>query len=185
MKHQSRPQTHRAGFTLMELLVVISIIVILSGLTVGGFAFVNQRQAKSQAKIQIGLLQLALEDYKSDNGEYPIGRSSTGTGQTGNIYEALFPSNSNEKVYLAELDPKNDSQGWLGGQTSGTQLTIYDPWGTEYYYRCNDPARPTRSYSANPDFDLWSAGPDGKTNAGSRGSYDPEHPDNLDDIRGW
>lgn len=169
----------------MELLVVISIIVILSGLTVGGFAFVNQTQAKKQAAIQIGLLQLALEDYKSDNGEYPVARSSTGAGQTGKIFSALFPANLNDKTYLPELDPENDSQGWLNGQTSGTNLRIFDPWGTEYNYRTNDPSRPTRTYSANPDFDLWSSGPDGKTRAGSNGSYDPEHPDNLDDIRGW
>jgi len=166
----------------MELLVVVSIIIILSGLTVGGFAFVSQKQAKNQAEIQIGLLSLALEDYKSDNGVYPEGRSTTGTGGTDEIYEALFPSNSSEKVYLPQLDPKNDAQGWLGGQTSGTSLTIYDPWGSEYRYRCYE--RRGRLYHANPDFDLWSAGPDGLTTVTS-GDYDPEHPDNIDDIRGW
>lgn len=184
MKQTKYSRRSPSGFTLMELLVVISIIIILSSLTIGGFAFVNQKQAKSQAEIQIGLLQLALEDYKSENGAYPRGTSSTGTGQTGYIYDALFPSNSNDKTYLPELDPNNDTQGWLSGQSSGTGLAISDPWGTEYHYRCT-PAGSRRPYAANPDFDLWSAGPDGVTNAGSSGSYDPEHPDNLDDIRGW
>ena len=165
----------------MEMLVVISIIVILAGLTIGGFAFVNQKQARDKAKLQIGLLQLALEDYRSDNGEFPEAKSSSGANQSNKIYRALFPASAAEKVYLSQLDPNNDGQGWLAGQTSGN-LRIYDPWGEEYRYRTAGTG--SVSYAVNPDFDLWSAGPDGKTNA-RRGAYDPEHPDNLDDIRGW
>lgn len=178
------PKTHsrkHTGFTLMEMLVVISIIVILSGLTIGGFAFVNQKQAREQAKVQIGLLQLALEDYRSDNGEYPEAPSSSGANQSNKIYQALFPTGANQKVYLPQLDPKNDAQGWLGGQTSGA-LKIYDPWGEEYRFRTNRSSG--AEFAVNPDFDLWSCGPDGKTSVG-RGRYDPKHPDNLDDIRGW
>jgi type II secretion system protein G len=180
MKQTLRPGRRNHGFTLMEMLVVISIIVILAGITMGGFAFVNQRQAREQARIQIGLLQLALEDYHSDFGKYPEASSANGRAQTGKIYKALFPVSADQKVYLSQLDPRNDNQGWLAGQTAGPNLVIYDPWGTEYLYRT-----PGESGNAvNPDFDLWSAGPDGKTNA-TAGSYDPKHPDNLDDIRGW
>lgn len=171
----------RTGFTLIEMLVVISIIVILAGLTIGGFAYINQKQARDKAKLQIGLLQLALEDYRMDNGEFPKALSSTGANQSTKIYSALFPTSPDEKVYLSQLDPNNDGQGWLSGQTSGN-LRIYDPWGKEYRYRTAGTGQV--SSAVNPDFDLWSAGPDGKTNASS-GTYDPEHPDNLDDIRGW
>jgi type II secretory pathway pseudopilin PulG len=164
------------------MLVVISIIVILSGLTIGGFAFVSQKQAREQAKVQIGLLQLALEDYRSDFGEYPPAPSGNGNRQTNKIYEVLYPRNVNAKVYLPQLDPQNDAQGWLNGQTSGNNLRIYDPWGEEYRYRT--PGDSGGSFSVNPDFDLWSAGPDGQTTAG-QGTYDPNHPNNLDDIRGW
>ncbi|BCX50118.1 type II secretory pathway, pseudopilin PulG [Haloferula helveola] len=178
------PKRATGGFTLMEMLVVVSIIVILAGLTFGGFNFVKAKQAREQAKVQIGLLQLALEEYKADNGAYPVNAVSNGKNGTSEVYDALYPQNADDKVYLSELNPDNDGQGWLAGQT-GRSLKIYDPWGTEYFYRTNNPARPNRSFAANPDFDLWSAGPDGQTSAGSNGSYDPKHPDNLDDIRGW
>ncbi|MGL5016658.1 MAG: type II secretion system protein, partial [Luteolibacter sp.] len=51
--------THRhgkAGFTLIELMAVITIIVILAGLVVGGLGFVTERQAKEKARVQIALL---------------------------------------------------------------------------------------------------------------------------------
>ena len=182
---KTRLSTRRArGFTLMELLVVISIIVILAALTVGGFNYANQKQARSKAKLQIELLQNALEEYKMDTGGYPVHPVSNGKNGTAKVYKALYPTSLSEKVYLADLNPDSDKQGWLAGQT-GTNLKLYDPWGTEYFFRTNNPAQPDRSIASNPDFDLWSAGPDGKTQAGSNGDYDPNFRDNLDDVRGW
>ena len=69
MKINSRPGY--PGFTLIELMAVITIIVILAGLVVGGLGFVNDRQAKEKAKVQIALLSKAIEEYKLDNGVYP------------------------------------------------------------------------------------------------------------------
>ena len=60
-----------AAFTLIELMAVITIIVILAGLVVGGLGFVSERQAKEKAKVQIALLSKALEEYKLDMGTYP------------------------------------------------------------------------------------------------------------------
>ena len=40
----------KAAFTLIELMAVITIIVILAGLVVGGMGFVTDRQAKEKAK---------------------------------------------------------------------------------------------------------------------------------------
>ena len=168
----------------MEMLVVISIIVILAGLSFGGFNYVKAKQAREQAKIQIGLLSLALEDYKADTGTFPENGRADGKGGTDEIYDALYPREAGAKVYLPELNPENDPQGWLAGETGTGALTIYDPWGNEYYYRTNR-AGSSAIFASNPDFDLWSAGPDGETTAGASGAYDPNDPKNRDDIRGW
>lgn len=143
------------GFTLIELLVVITIIAILAGLSMGGYSYVMRKQADSQADIQISLLEKALEEYKLDNGEYP----ATGAGQKAStLFEPLYRKgrdNPNQfKIYLAELDPINNNQGWTEG--AGTNVKIIDPYGKEYIYRRGDHAS-----AKNPDFDLASPGKDG------------------------
>jgi prepilin-type N-terminal cleavage/methylation domain-containing protein len=200
---KTNPRRFRAAFTLIELMAVITIIVILAGLVVGGMGFVNERQAKEKAKVQIALLTKALEEYKLDIGDYPLtADTSTGTGKSAELYVALFyegydyakkgsPSPWTKKVggvdvpkatkiYLPELDPVNSKQGWTttSGTTPPASTTIVDPWGKEYAYRTAvRPGGASNSNTQNPDFDLWSYGKDGKTRTAQL-----THQDNKDDI---
>lgn len=151
MKTSSKPSQNR-GFTLIEMLVTITIIVILAGLTVGSYKFVTTKQANEQAKIQISLLSNALEEYKLDKGEYPADTAGTNA-----LYRALYLNGLNnpdtDKIYVAQLDPNTNKQGWTEG--TGDNVKIIDPWDSEYIYR-NPP-------TVNPDFDLLSKGQDGAT----------------------
>jgi general secretion pathway protein G len=159
LKTQQTMKNHRLSpkaraFTLIELLVVITIIVILAGLSMGGYSYVTRKQAESQAAIQISLLSKALEEYKLDNGEFPAS-----SGGTTALYTALYLNGVNNpntaKIYLAELDPVNNRQGWI--DNSGGSVRIIDHFGSEYTYRRgDDPA------AKNPDFDLASKGKDSK-----------------------
>jgi len=173
----------RPGFTLVEVLTVIVIIMILAGLVVGGMALAKEKQNRDKAKVQIHLLANALEQYKADFGKYPENDAAPGTLATEKLYEALYYNGANEpdkfKIYLAELNPLANKQGWIeykGSKTVNTvpqpgEVKIIDPWKKEYLYR-------TGAAAANPDFDLWSMGKDGKTDAD-----DPKAKDSLDDIR--
>jgi hypothetical protein len=67
------------------------------------------------------------------------------------------------------LNPDGNKQKWIQG--TGATATIVDPWKNEYLYR-------TGASADNPDFDLWSMGKDGKTDASSS-----KGKDSLDDIR--
>ena len=61
----------RAGFTLIEMLVVIIVIGMLAGL-VGPRILGRVSEAKTAtARTQIELLGLALDNYRLDNGSYP------------------------------------------------------------------------------------------------------------------
>src|SRR5689334_7104133 len=59
------------AFTLIELLVVISIIGVLSALTTVNFIGVEQRARDGQRKSDLLVIASALEQYRSDAGNYP------------------------------------------------------------------------------------------------------------------
>jgi prepilin-type N-terminal cleavage/methylation domain-containing protein len=60
-----------SGFTLVELLTVITIIAILTGLVLGLAGYAHRKAASSRAETEIAGLSVACESYKADNGIYP------------------------------------------------------------------------------------------------------------------
>lgn len=62
----------RKGFTLVELLVVISIIGILIAVVFGSFSQ-SQAQARDNARMtDLKNLQLAIERFRADTGSFPV-----------------------------------------------------------------------------------------------------------------
>ena len=61
----------RAGFTLVEMLVVIAIIGILAGLTIPAVMVVMRRVKEAAIGIEINQLDMACKAYKEKFGEYP------------------------------------------------------------------------------------------------------------------
>jgi len=160
------------GFTLVELLTVIAIMLLLASLVIGGLMLAKEKQRQDKAKVQVHLLSNALEQYKADNGSYPESASATGENASNILYKALYYEGEQDKakkIYLADLNPEGNKQGWIEGK--GANAKIVDPWKNEYLYR-------TGAAAANPDFDLWSKGKDKKTMAD-----DPKAKDSLDDLR--
>lgn len=60
-----------AGFTLMELLLVLTLIAILASLVGPTIASSMQRARESALKEDLHVLRRALDDYYADNGSYP------------------------------------------------------------------------------------------------------------------
>ena len=85
----------RKGFSLVELLVVISIIAVLIGFLMANFVGVRQRGRDAQRKSDLRQMQSALEMYRSDNGSYPTSSPFTTCGSTwisgGNTYMQKVP----------------------------------------------------------------------------------------------
>jgi len=182
----------QAAFTLIEMMVVITIIIILAGLVVGGMEYANQRSATEKAKTQIALLSKGIEEYKLDMGAYPATNNitgsfitSAGTSTSATIFNALYfaPLGANQRIYLPELDPVTSKQGWTTGNATANTI-ITDPWGNQYCYRSAiNSSGTTNNATVNPDFDLWSMGKDGKTDATSGASVITSP--NVDDIRNF
>ena len=88
------------AFTLVELIVVMTIILILVGLTIQAASGVLQASARGRCRSEIQGLTTALESYKNDNGAYPAsstlltnsaaspyGSAVTGTDGSGSTYQ--------------------------------------------------------------------------------------------------
>lgn len=61
----------RKGFTLVEMLVVITIIGMLSALITGAVMGALRAAKRSRIKTELGQVAIAVEDYKTKYGEYP------------------------------------------------------------------------------------------------------------------
>jgi general secretion pathway protein G len=128
-----------AGFTLVELLVVITILGLLVAIVapaatrqLGG----AKRHIAEQSITRIGSL---LDLYRLDTGHYPTTRQG-----------------------LAALVSKPaNAANWAGPYAKDPQGLV-DPWGHPYQYRMP-------SSRANHEYDLFSAGPDEPTSGSAPG----------------
>lgn len=180
----------RSGFTLVELLTVITIIVVLAGLTMGTMGFVQRKAAVDKARGQLALLENALERYHADIGVYPEAAPDGKDSRSGMIlYYVLFgdgigadgirgteddgqPDSEPDEgatVYLSQLGPSMNSMQLLEGVRGEAPKRIVDPFGNPWIYVSGDQYEESMR---NPDFDLSSAGPDGIQ-------------DTKDDITNW
>jgi general secretion pathway protein G len=102
---RNRARTHRrAGFSLMELLVVVAILVVLAG--VGGVVYLNIQESnyKDAARIQIKNLENTCKLYKSKFGDFPESLEALTTEMPNGDGPMLEPS------------------------------ALRDPWGRQYQY---------------------------------------------------
>lgn len=128
MKRRPRNRKRR-GFTLLEVLLVLAILVILGGMV--GFYFANiQGQAFSDvAKTQIEAFEDMLEAYRLHTGRYP----TTASG-----LNALIQ---------APPDLRNPKK-WRGPYTD--EAIPLDPWDNPYNYEQISPTQ-YRIWSMGPD----------------------------------
>ena len=158
------------AFTVVEILVVMTIILVLAGLVLATSSYVHNKGARSRAEAEIAAMSAALENYKADNGVYPqsadtntLNAKQNGdpTGPVPNVYTKaslfLYESLSGDTNADRVSDGGRSYFSFKDNQlspASGTVTFIKDPFGNSYGYSTAFEADSTKGY--NPTFDLWS-----------------------------
>lgn len=142
MKRITQKKKREAGFTLIELMVVIIILGVLAVMIIPRVMGRPDEARQVKAKINITAFESALKLYKLDNGSYP-------TTEQG--LKALV------EAPTAGTLPKN----WRAGGYLEKGKVPKDPWGNEYIYVSPG------SHGSPGDFDLTCLGKDGE--AGGEG----------------
>lgn len=83
---------NKKGFSLIELLIVISIMAILGSLALSAFSTARKQARDSQRKNELIQYKTALESYYATEGSYPTNGTTTDTStQGGAIFGAGTP----------------------------------------------------------------------------------------------
>ena len=127
---QSNAATRRLNaFTLVELLLVLTILAILAGIVLPRMTGSTERARVTAAQTQISTLGTALGAYEVDNGSYPRGREGL---------QAL-------------MQKSRDAGNWHGPYME--KDIPLDPWGHPYVYECPGKRNPSGYdlYATGPD----------------------------------
>src|SRR5439155_3033330 len=84
------------AFTLIELIVVITVIIILTGLVLSTVGYAQKKGARARAETEIAAMSAACESYKADNGIYP---RDNATNQYTDILDARQNFDATQTVY--------------------------------------------------------------------------------------
>jgi general secretion pathway protein G len=98
----------RAGFTLVEIMVVVIIIAMIAGAVIMNVGDAPDKAGRMLAGADIATIETALKSYKLDHGHYP----------------------ESEDGLKLLLEPAPER-----GQTESYVKSIADPWKREYHYR--------------------------------------------------
>lgn len=125
----ARPRLPKdAGLTLLELLVVVTILVILT-VAIGTVALNYLGGAKSDAaRLQVSQIEAGLDLYKLDVGRYPDGR---------------------EGLAALVADP-GGVENWRGPYVR-KEAALIDPWGAPFQYAAPGRAGPYDLFSFGSD----------------------------------
>jgi prepilin-type N-terminal cleavage/methylation domain-containing protein len=135
------------AFTLIEILVVMTLIAILVGIGVPAFTSVMEQARKTQAKNEEQQIVAAINAFYTDYGMYPLVTADTtinktSTPKNSDLFftlravsggaNAANAVNTRAIVFIQPPVSKDQTNPRSGIKSSTTDSTWYDPWGKPY-----------------------------------------------------
>src|SRR5437773_5427092 len=82
------------AFTLIELIVVVGVIIILTGLVLSTVGYARKKGARARAESEIAAMSAACESYKADNGVYPTNSDTDTLNPISDVNPSTTPPNN-------------------------------------------------------------------------------------------
>jgi general secretion pathway protein G len=167
----------RAAFTLLEVLVVIALVALLSGIVIGVGRRASESGKAARAKAELAALSAALEAYRRTYGDYPQ------TDDEARLLQALVgklgPTGA-PRQGRAFIETARFATAEQRDPFADASAVLVDPWNRPYVYCYKIPA----SGWTNPGFVLYSVGSDGRDSPAllSGGYADSSPPENADNL---
>ena len=149
------------AFTLVELMVVMAIIAILATFSMGIYGSAKRKGVESRLKTELAAIELALENYKAKNSQYPYSESwgnymyppanwrpleANATQPLGNQLYRNLVTEAGKKPHLPNVrESQYEGDSLLAPVPDVRGGAPFVKW----YYNSNDPRFNTSSY------DLW------------------------------
>lgn len=121
-----RMKRRRAGFTLLEVLLVLVILVVLGSMATLAVTGQQDKAYRQSARAQVGLFTSAIDRYRFDMNKYP------------DSIDDLIDKPSDSK----------SAERWAGPYLNKKKAPL-DPWDNEYRYEADDDSY--RVWSTGPD----------------------------------
>lgn len=129
MRKMGRNRRRVTGYTLMELLIVITIIGVLLGIAVVNLQGTPDEARIAAASQEIRTMSTALDMYRMQNSRYP----------------------TTEQGLKALVEKPEDAKRWQkGGYLKGSKVPL-DPWDNPYVFNAPGRSGDYEVYSLGPD----------------------------------
>ncbi len=158
------------GFSLIELMVVIGIIVLLAGMLIASLPGIQNRINRSKVTQLLAELEGGLSGYHIDNGIYPQNPASgdrDATGLLGStvLYKHLSgdwdldgKTDEDEEIYVPKLDYDRNKNSKAPRSTPYQgSYAVVDSYNSPMRYLADPPnITADQRKTVNPTYDLWS-----------------------------
>jgi len=132
MKSKQPTRSPRNGFTLLELLIVISIIAILAAILLPTIQSIFGTADRRKALLEMNQVVQAVEAFYADYGRLPVSRTDQ-TSKPDKDFSGPTASKAIFKALAGNDDAINPRKKvYISNSTIQTDGTYLDPWGSQY-----------------------------------------------------